>query len=110
MLDLPGTLDAYEPLLADRWSTVVDDLGAASGSVTLAIDEPSTRKTATISYDGTGVRVERTARRPDVLLDRATMTRLLFGSPDACWSIRRTRPFLRAVLPLEYYFWRTETI
>lgn len=110
VLDLPGTLEAYEPLLADRWSTIVDDFGTVSGSVTLAIDEPSTTEAATIRYDDTGVRVERTTREPDVTLDRSTMTRLLFGSPDACWPIRCSRPFMRTVLPLEYYFWRTETI
>lgn len=110
VLDLPGTLEAYEPLLADRWSTAAAGLGSPTGSVTLAVNEPPTTEAATVAYDGADVRVERTTRKPDVTLDRPTMTRLLFGSPDACWQVRRSRPFLRAVLPLEYYFWRTETI
>lgn len=111
VLDLPRTVEAYRPLLADRWSAVTDEFGAVSGSVTLAVggsSEPT--EAVTITYDESDVYVERTARDPDVALDRRTMTRLLFGPSDACWQIGRSRPFLRAVLPLEYYFWRTETI
>lgn len=110
ILDLPTTLKAYEPLLTARWSTVVDDFGCPSGAVTLAVDGPETTDAVTLAYDATDVHVERADREPDVALERRTMTQLLFGSPDACWPIRRSRPFLRAVLPLEYYFWQTETI
>ncbi|MFC7212655.1 GNAT family N-acetyltransferase [Saliphagus sp. GCM10025334] len=110
ILDLPATLEAYEPLLAERWATVDDDFGCPSGAVTLAVEGLETTDAVTVAYDATGVHVEQTRREPDVVLDRRAMTRLLFGSPDACWPIRRSRPFLRAVLPLEYYFWQTETI
>lgn len=118
VLDLPGTVEAYEPLLADRWRSMAEDVGGnRSGSVTLALDGTEAgesveapREPVTITTTGGALAVERTSRSPDVVLDRRTMTRLLFGSPDACWSIKRSRPILRSVLPLEYYFWRTETI
>lgn len=110
VLDLPRVVAAYEPLLADRWSTAVGDLGSVSGSVTLAIDGSSPTEAVMITYEDTDIRIERTTRKADVSLDRLAMTRLLFGSPDACWPIKRSRPFLRVVLPLEYYFWQTETI
>lgn len=110
ILDLPRVVAAYEPLLADRWSTAVGDLGAVSGSVALAINESSPTEAVMITYEDTNVRIERTTQEADVTLDRLAMTRLLFGSPDTCWPIRRSRPFLQVVLPLEYYFWQTETI
>lgn len=110
LLDLPGTVRAYEPLLSDRWSAVVEGFGSISGEITLGIDETGTAEAVTIAYDDSGTRIERTDREPEVSLDRRTMTGVLFGSSDDCWSIKRSHPFLRAVLPLEYYFWRTETI
>lgn len=38
------------------------------------------------------------------------MVHRLFGSPDIHRPEVRSNPFLEAVLPLEYYFWQTETI
>ncbi|WP_207592809.1 GNAT family N-acetyltransferase [Halomontanus rarus] len=117
VLDLPAVLEAYEPLLEDRWTSAVDGVGVsiAGGSVTLAIapddrNPPSRPTPVTIRFEGPDVEVGRTDREPDLVLDRRTMTRLLFGSPDACHEVKRTHPFLGAVLPLEYYFWQTETI
>ncbi|MCU4743312.1 GNAT family N-acetyltransferase [Natronoglomus mannanivorans] len=117
VLDLPTVLEAYEPLLEDRWTTAVDGIGTSTtgGSVTLAIAaddrNPSSRETpVTIRFEDAGVHVERTDRKPDLVLDRRTMTHFLFGSPDACYEVKQTHPFLGTVLPLEYYFWQTETI
>lgn len=118
VLDLPEILEAYEPLLADRWRSMVNGGGEdRSGSVTVALDGTesaesveASREPVTITTTGDALAVERTSRSPDVALDRRTMTHLLFGSPDACWSIKRSHPILRSVLPLEYYFWQTETI
>ncbi len=118
VLDLTGTLEAYEPLLADRWRSMAQALGGdRSDSVTLALDGTEAGESVEASREAVAIRttgdvlaVERTSRSPDVVLDRRTMTRLLFGSSDACWSIKRSRPILRSVLPLEYYFWQTETI
>lgn len=112
LLDLPKTIRAYEPLLSERWLSVVDEFGPIAGSITLEIDGETTEiaETATIGYDGSSVCVERTSETPDVSLDRREMTQFLFGSSDVYHSTKRLHPFLMAVLPLEYYFWQTETI
>lgn len=112
LLDLPRTIRAYEPLLAERWLSIVDKFGSLTGDITIGIDSEriDTAESVTIDYDSSGVRIRRTTRTPDITLGRCEMTRFLFGSSDAFYSIKQSHPFLAAVLPLEYYFWQTETI
>lgn len=115
LLDLHSVLDAFEPLLSERWRNVEDALEAKAGTVTLAVSDdlpPAGTNTEAVrlTYDAQGVRVSTTDADPDITHDRRAMTRLLFGDPDANRTTKRSHPFLAAVLPLEYYFWRTETI
>lgn len=118
ILDLPATLAAYQPLLDERWSKIVDTFGNTSGEITLRMtgladrssDRDASTGTVTVAYDASGVSVDRTDREPDVALDRRRMVDFLFGSRNARHAIGRARPFLDAVLPLDYYFWQTETI
>ncbi|WP_162994079.1 GNAT family N-acetyltransferase [Halalkalicoccus subterraneus] len=120
VLDLPATLAAYRPLLEERWSNTVEAFGSTVGDLTLEMVDPTgrsvdtmaatDRQSATIAYDASGVSVERTDRDPDVSLGRWETVDLLFGSQDVLRSIKRSEPFLDAIFPVEFYFWRTETI
>lgn len=120
ILDLPATLEAYLPLLEERWSKTVDVFGTVTGEVTLGMIDSPNRATddvaddqaqsVTVAYDPSSVHVERTDREPDITLERQGAVDLLFGPQDARRALERTDPFLDAVLPLEYYFWQTETI
>ncbi|MCL7417755.1 MAG: GNAT family N-acetyltransferase [Halalkalicoccus sp.] len=120
VLDFPATIDAYRPLFEERWARTVDAFGSVADAVTLGMTSSSDRladdtadtptQSVTVAYDASGVSVERTDREPDVTFDRRGAVGFLFGSRDSCRSLKRIDPFLDAVLPLEYYFWQTETI
>lgn len=115
LLDVEGALESYRPLLERRWSSICGGLGGRSGTVSVGVSNGDGRtessSAALIRYGDDGrVSIERTDGEPDVEMDRRRLTRLLFGTADDYHSVKRERPFLSAVLPLEYYFWQTETI
>ena len=123
LLDLPTTVEAYEPLLAERWKRILEsgpDFGSCAppGDVTLAVENdgesvwtpPNACQSVTLRFERDGLRVDRANGEPDVSLGRAEMVDFLFGPSDARPALGRSRPALDLVLPLEYYFWQTETI
>ena len=119
VLDLQATLEGYRPLLEERWAKAVDAFGGTTGAITLRMTDSADQSTdaadvptqpVTVAYDATGVSVEQTDCEPDITLDRRGMVEFLFGSRAARRPLERPDPFLEAVLPLEYYFWQTETI
>ena len=103
--DLTATLDAFAPLLEERWRLSGN---TRTGELTIGLTE-STDAVA-LSYGPDGVAIERTAVDPAIHLDRSAMTELLFGLPGTTWPLERSDPFLTTTLPLDVYFWRTETI
>lgn len=104
VLDLRATLEAFEPLVTERWRRARTRL---EGSVVLGIED---KPAAELSYDPSGVTVRSVDRDPDVSLTRLEAVRFLFGFPDQWREVRRRDPLLEAAFPLEYYFWETETI
>lgn len=106
ILDLAGLLAAYQPFLTERWARFRPVLDPTDSTVSLGIDGG---QAVTLRF-GETVTVERTDGTPDISLDRRRMVDFLFGSPHRYWPIDDSFPELEVVLPLEYYFWETETI
>lgn len=106
VLDLRATLEAFEPLLAERWRRVH---GRTRGRVTLGVrgEEGSA---VSLSYTPGDVSCRPFEGDPEISLSRTEMAQLLFGFPDQWRSRKRRDPLLSTTLPLDYYFWETETI
>lgn len=103
VVDLRALLDAYAPRLAAAWRERGD---GGEGRVSFGIAGESAVE---LAYGPDGVAVEEYGGRPDVELDRADATRLLFGAPGGL-AVGADDPFLSAVLPLSLYVWRTDQV
>ncbi|MFB6218651.1 MAG: enhanced intracellular survival protein Eis [Halobacteriaceae archaeon] len=96
--DLPAVLAAFEGQMARRWD-------GGDGTVSVGIEGETA---ARIGYGSGGVSVSE-AGDADLVLDRRAATRLLFGDAATVPGYRG-HPFLDAVLPLDFYVPRTDTV
>lgn len=101
---LDVTMKAFIPLIRDRWEW----FGTGhTGTVSIGIEGGDAIE---LAYGDGTVECESSDGTPDVSLSRREMAGFLFGFPDQWRTITSLDPFLRTVLPLDYYFWETETI
>lgn len=103
--DLPAVLTAFKPQMNRRWQ---DTPGEDGSILTLAIDDAEVG--ATLEWTNDAVTITRTCSEPDIVLDRRAMTRLLFDPVESLSRGVDVPPCLRAVLPLDFYIWRTEYV
>lgn len=103
--DLPVVLDAFSEQMSGRWRTSAH---SSDGELTLAIRDSA--DAATISWMDDQVGVTRTDTEPNLTLNRREMTRFLFDASEHTGRTETPSPFLRAVLPLDFYIWRTEYV
>ena len=105
VLDLADTLDRFSGQIQRHWQAAA---GTGDGSLSLGIrgGDDAVR----ISYSPEHVGVAPTDDEPELELDEREMVALLFGSHDRRRELKERHPFLAAVLPLDFFVWKTEHV
>ncbi|WP_137290781.1 GNAT family N-acetyltransferase [Natronorubrum halophilum] len=102
--DLYAVLKAFEGQLEKRW---LESERMDRGSVGLGI---AGGESVRVEYGPDSVSIERGSDRPEVELERTTMSSLLFGMHDRCAHLREGNPLLETALPLRFFVWASEHV
>ncbi|SIR74788.1 Sterol carrier protein domain-containing protein [Haladaptatus litoreus] len=103
--DLEATLDRFSGQMERRWKTFDVE---GDGTLTLGIQD--TDDAVRISYSQNHVETNAVTDEPELQLTRQDMVALLFGFHDRQRELKDRYPFLAAVMPLEFFIWKTEQV
>jgi predicted N-acetyltransferase YhbS len=103
---LGGLFQGFETQLESRWR---ESGRTETGRLSLGLEE--TGETVEITYGPGDLTVGALEEsEPDIVLDRLSMTSLLFGFHDRLRETKRSDPMLLETLPLQFYIWPTEHV
>lgn len=106
VLDLAATLDRFSGQMQRHWRSAT---GTGDGSVTLGVRGAD--DAVRISYSPEYVDVDPTDEPElELELDERDVVTLLFGFHDRQRELKERHPFLAAVLPLDFFVWKTEHV
>ena len=105
VLDPATTLDRFSDQIRCRWRSAAE---TGDGSLTLGVRGAD--DAVRISYTPETVDVAPTDDEPELELDESDLVALLFGFHDRKRELKERHPILAAVLPLDFFVWKTEHV